>query len=140
MDLGKYIGYLLEGDKIKGPKALLALENGTLLLGVIFSIIMVVIAAIIAKSIYSVPDRSDIGKRKRWFWFLMGFAPILFTLYNYFIIINNVSIGNASSFKSLIGINFITMILTYVGFGFILSFIFKKGVIGDWFFSSKKYK
>ena len=85
----KYIDFLL-GGIVKGTKNADALFSGTYVLGIVFSIIMLLIAALIAKSIYSVPDGSDITKRKRWFWGLSAVAPILFSLYNYFFIINNI--------------------------------------------------
>ena len=140
MDLGKYLDFFM-GGLIKGPKNFEVLSSGTYLFGAILSILMVLIAAIIAKNIYSVPDRSDIPKRKRWFWFLSGVAPILFALYNYFLVLNNIkSVSYQSDFQTQVTINFFVMFVTYVAFGFLLSFIFRKGVIGDWFFSSKKYK
>lgn len=136
----KYIDFLL-GGVVKGTKNADALFSGTYVLGVVFAIIMLLIAAVVAKSIYSVPDGSDITKRKRWFWGLSVVAPVLFSLYNYFFIINNIKgLPNIGKFKTTIAISFVVMLVVYILFGVLISFVFKKGKVGDWFFADRKFK
>lgn len=136
----KYLEFLF-GGVIKGTKNADALFSGTYVLGILLSIIMLLIAALIAKMIYSVPDGSDIVKRKRWFWGLSAVAPVLFSLYNYLFIINNINgIPNIGKFKTTISISFFVMIVVYILLGVIVSFVFKKGKVGDWFFATRKFK
>lgn len=136
----KYLDFLL-GEVVKGTKNADALFTGTYVLGIVFSMLMLLIAAMVAKSIYSVPDGSDITKRKRWFWALSAVAPVLFSLYNYFFIINNIKgLPNIGKFKTTISISFVVMLAVYIILGVVISFVFKKGKVGDWFFADRKFK
>jgi len=136
----KYLDFFL-GGIVKGKSNADALFSGTYVLGVVLAIVMLLIAVLIAKMIYSVPDRSDISKRKRWFWILSGVAPVLFSLYNYlFIRANIIGSPNIVNFDKTISKSFILMIAVYIILGVVVSFVFKKGKVGDWFFASRKFK
>ena len=135
MDLGKYLEFFM-GGKVP-TKHFGLLVEGTYILGIAFAILMVVISVFIAKSIYTLPDKSDVGKRKKWFWALSFIAPVLFTIYNYFLILDNISKIKQVNFTKTIGFSFLAMLISYILLGVVISFIFRKGKLGDWFFANK---
>jgi sulfoxide reductase heme-binding subunit YedZ len=103
---------------------------------VLFSIVFLIVAAVISNAIKyeGGANPKDPGKRKMWFW-VMGvlgtFTNFLFGFFNYYYPEGS----NFAKNKLIIAIGIATLIsfVIYIMLGFVLSKFFKNGKLGNWF-------
>ena len=120
---------------VKTPQQLDALSMQTYIFGAIAGVVFLLLAALLANSIKfeGGANPKDPGKRRMWFWVLLIGALAVFFLYNMFIVAQTISPNLQSKFMTTNVIGSGVSILVYLVFGFILSKIFSKGKLGNWF-------
>ena len=103
-------------------------------IGICVSIVLILIAAAIAKSIEYKPDLSDVSKRKVWFWILGILCPVLTFALAYVIIYSGIKAHNLQkSYMTAMGISAAVSFILYVVLGIISAKISKTGKISNWF-------
>lgn len=107
----------------------------------IFSAIIILVLAILVASMIqyqSGANPKDKMKRKLWFWIFAVLSPISVFTYNFIFVLPNIKAGPAMNKFSLHnGISPIVAFVIYLVFGIVISKIFKRKKIGNWFNKSK---
>jgi uncharacterized membrane protein len=112
------------------------LITNTYMLAVVTALVTLGIAILISNSIaYELSEKpKDPRKRKIIFWVTAIVTPILFYVYNLFLVIPNIKKGPAlDKFFMTSAISPVVSLVTFILVGFILSKIFKSKKIGTWF-------
>jgi len=112
------------------------LITNTYMLAVVTALVTLGIAILISNSIaYELSEKpKDPRKRKIIFWVIAIVTPILFYVYNLFLVIPNIKKGPAlDKFFMTSAISPVVSLVTFILVGFILSKIFKSKKIGTWF-------
>lgn len=108
------------------------------MIGVIVCVVMLLVAAFVAKSIAFKPDLSDVTKRKVWFWIFAILTPILTFLSAFLFVYNGIRAHNQQdAYMVAMCISSGISIVLYIILGFIVSKVDGHGKIGNWF-SKKK--
>lgn len=103
-------------------------------IGVCVSVILVLLAALIAKVIKFNPDLSDVKKRKIWFWIFAVLCPVFTFVIAYLAIYSGIRARNQqNAYMVAMGIASGVSIVLYVIMGIIASKIDRNGKIGNWF-------
>ncbi len=103
-------------------------------MGICVSIVLILIAAIIAKSIAFRPDLSDVTKRKIWFWILAILCPVLTFALSYIIVYNGIKAHNQQdAYMTAMCISAAISFVLYIILGFIAAKASKTGKISNWF-------
>ena len=101
--------------------------------GVITSLVLILASGMIAKAISVKPDRSDVSKRKLWFWVLAILCPII-TFGITFAIYSGIKGKSAqNSYMVAMCISAVVSFILYVVIGFIAAKANKNGKLGNWF-------
>ena len=104
------------------------------IIGVCVSIVLILVAALIAKLISFSPDLSDVTKRKVWFWILAILCPVLTFALCYFIVYSGIKIhSQQDSYMFAMCIAALISLVLYVILGFVSAKISKTGKISNWF-------
>lgn len=104
------------------------------MIGVSVSVVLVLIAALISKSISFQPDLSDVKKRKTWFWILASLTPVLTFLISFLAIYININAPNQQDkFMAAMGISAVISPVVYIVLGFVAAKANKNGKLGNWF-------
>jgi len=112
------------------------LITNTYMLAIVTALVTLGIAILISNSIaYELSEKpKDPRKRKIIFWVIAIVTPILFYVYNLFLVIPNIKKGPAlDKFFMTSAISPVVSLVTFILVGFILSKIFKSKKIGTWF-------
>lgn len=112
----------------------------TYIVAIIFIVLFIAIAMLIANLIKfeGGTNPKDPGKRRMWFWVLAILAPITFFLYNFIMVIPNVKTGPAmNKFFIHVPISSVLVLVVYIIVGFVLAKMMSRGKIGNWFPSKK---
>lgn len=101
--------------------------------GVITSLVLILISGLIAKSISSKPDLTDVSKRKLWFWVLAILCPII-TFGITFAIYSGIK-GKSAQNTYMVAMCIATVIsfILYIVLGFIAAKTNKNGKLSNWF-------
>ena len=104
-------------------------------IAVIISLVVLLLAAVIANGIkFEGGSRPrDPQKRKIWFWVLAFFNPVAIFLLGYFVFKPDANIMIVNHYISALSIGTIAGFFLYLLLGFVLSKTFKNGKIGHWF-------
>ena len=116
------------------------LITNTYMLAVVVAIVLLGIAILISNMISyeGGANPKDPGKRKVTFWVLAVLTPVVFYLYNLFLVVPNIKKGPAlDKFFMTSAISPVVSLLTFLLLGFVLSKIFKTKKIGNWFNKTK---
>ena len=104
------------------------------LMGVCVSVVLILIAALIANLIAFRPDLTDVTKRKVWFWVLAILCPVLTFTIAYFAIYNGIKAHNQQdAYMTAMCISAAISFVLYVLLGFIAAKVSKTGKISNWF-------
>lgn len=112
----------------------------TYIVAVIFIVVFIALAILIANLIkfQGGTNPKDPGKRRVWFWVLAILAPLTFYLYNFFLVIPNVKTGPAlNKFSMHPPIASGVVLIVYIILGFVLAKMMSRGKVGNWFPSKK---
>ena len=123
-----------------GPAQIDGLIVKTYIMAVIFGIIMLGVAILFSNliKIDPSPNASDAKKRRVVFWVIAVLSPVLFYLYNFFIVMQTINRGPAQNmFQAPAAISSVVALITVIALGFILSKSFKGKKIGNWFPTKK---
>lgn len=105
-------------------------------IGGVSMLVLLGIAALIANSIkFQIGDnRTDITKRRIWFWILAVLVPVVTFAITYFVTYKGLRIPNQKGqyFNAMCWSAAISFIV-YILLGIVLSLMNKRGKIGDWF-------
>lgn len=99
-------------------------------------LVLLAIAAAIANAIkFQIGDnRTDITKRRIWFWILAILVPIITLAITYFATYKGLRIPTQKDqYFSAMCISAAVFFFVYILLGIVLSLMNKKGKIGDWF-------
>lgn len=112
------------------------LITNTYMFAVITAIVMIGIAILVASMIQfqSGANPKDRMKRKMWFWILAVLTPVIFFVYNLFLVLPNIKAGPAMNKFSLhSGLSPVIAFVLFVVFGIVVSKLFKRKKVGNWF-------
>ena len=112
------------------------LITNTYMFAVMTAIFMIGIAILVASMIQfqSGANPKDRMKRKIWFWILAVLTPVIFFLYNLFLVLPNIKAGPAMNKFSLHnGLSPVIAFVLFVVFGIVVSKLFKRKKVGNWF-------
>lgn len=112
------------------------LITNTYMFAVITAIVMIGIAILVASMIQfqSGANPKDRMKRKIWFWILAVLTPVIFFVYNSFLVLPNIKAGPAMNKFSLhSGLSPVIAFVLFVVFGILVSKLFKRKKVGNWF-------
>ena len=112
------------------------LITNTYMFAVMTAIVMIGIAILVASMIQfqSGANPKDRMKRKIWFWILAVLTPVIFFLYNLFLVLPNIKAGPAMNKFSLhSGLSPVIAFVLFVVFGIVISKLFKRKKVGNWF-------
>lgn len=112
------------------------LITNTYMFAVMTAIVMIGIAILVASMIQfqSGANPKDRMKRKIWFWILAVLTPVIFFLYNLFLVLPNIKAGPAMKKFSLHnGLSPVVAFVLFVVFGIVISKLFKRKKVGNWF-------
>lgn len=116
------------------------LITNTYMLAVVTAVVMLGLAILISNliSYEGGANPKDPRKRKVTFWVLAISTPVVFYLYNLFLVIPSIKKGPAlDKFFMTSAISPIVSIVTFLLIGITLSKIFKRKKIGNWFNKTK---
>ena len=116
------------------------LITNTYVLAVVVAVITIGIAVLISSQISFErgANPKDPRKRKITFWILAVLTPVIFYIYNLFLVIPNIKKGPAlDKFFTTSAITPVISLVTFIVLGVILSKIFKTKKIGNWFNKTK---
>lgn len=116
------------------------LITNTYMLAVVTAIVMLGLAILISNliSYEGGANPKDPGKRKVTFWVLAISTPVIFYLYNLFLVVPNIKKGPAlDKFFMTSAISPVISVVTFLLIGITLSKIFKGKKIGNWFNKTK---
>ena len=103
-------------------------------MGICVSIVLILVAAIVAKSITFRPDLSDVTKRKVWFWILAILSPVLTFALSYVIVYSGIKAHNQQdAYMTAMCISAAISFVLYIILGFIAAKASKTGKISNWF-------
>ena len=123
-----------------GPAQISGLIIKTYIMAAIFGVIILGLAILFSNliKIDPRPNASDAKKRRVVFWVLSVLTPVLFYLYNFFVVMKTIKKGPAQNmFQSPAAISSVVALITIIALGFILSKSFKGKKIGNWFPTKK---
>jgi methionine sulfoxide reductase heme-binding subunit len=112
------------------------LITNTYMFAVMTAIFMIGIAILVASMIQfqSGANPKDRMKRKIWFWILAVLTPVIFFLYNLYLVLPNIKAGPAMNKFSLHnGLSPVIAFVLFVVFGIVVSKLFKRKKVGNWF-------
>jgi len=116
------------------------LITNSYIFGAVCGIIFLLIAILISNSIkyQGGTNPTDPKKRRVWFWIIGIISPVVFYMYNFILVIPNITKGPALDKFMLHGaLSAILTLFVYILLGFILAKVLKRGKIGNWFPSKK---
>ena len=116
------------------------LITNTYVLAVVVAVITIGIAVLISSQISyeGGANPKDPRKRKITFWILAVLTPVIFYMYNLFLVIPNIKKAPATAkFFTTSAITPVISLVTFIVLGVILSKIFKTKKIGNWFNKTK---
>lgn len=99
-------------------------------------LVLLVIAAVIANAIkFQIGDnRTDITKRRVWFWILAVLVPIVTFAITYFVTYKGLRVPTQKDqYFNAMCISAAVFFVVYIVLGVVLSLMNKKGKMGDWF-------
>ena len=112
----------------------------TYMLAVIVAVVTLALAILISSQISFErgANPKDPRKRRITFWILAVITPVIFYMYNLFLVIPNIKKGPAlAKFFNTSAIAPVISLVTFIVLGVILSKIFKTKKIGNWFNKTK---
>ena len=112
------------------------LITNTYMFAVISAIVMLAIAILVASMIQfqSGANPKDRMKRKIWFWTLAILTPVIFYTYNLTLVMPNIKAGPAQNkFFMHSALSPVVAFAVFVIFGIVVSKIFKRKKVGNWF-------
>lgn len=112
------------------------LITNTYVFAVITAVIMIGLAILVASMIQyqSGANPKDKMKRKMWFWILAILTPLIFFIYNLFLVLPNIKAGPAMNKFSLhSGLSPVIAFVVFVILGIVVSKLFKRKKVGNWF-------
>ena len=112
------------------------LVTNTYMFAVISAIVMLAIAILVASMIQfqSGANPKDRMKRKIWFWTLAILTPVIFYTYNLTLVMPNIKAGPAQNkFFMHSALSPVVAFAVFVIFGIVVSKIFKRKKVGNWF-------
>lgn len=113
---------------------LLAAVSSAYAIGIGVCIVLILIAAFVAKSIAFQPDLNDVTKRKVWFWVFAVLCPVLTFTITYFAFYKGIRAHNQQeAYMTAMCISAAISIVLYIILGFIAAKVDKNGKIGNWF-------
>ena len=101
--------------------------------GVITSLVLILVSALIAKSISFKPDLTDVSKRKLWFWVLAILCPIITFGITFAIYCGIKGKSAQNMYMTAMCISAVVSFVIYVVLGFIAAKTNKNGKLGNWF-------
>lgn len=105
-------------------------------IGGVSMLVLLVIAAVIANAIkFQIGDnRTDITKRRVWFWILAVLVPVLTFAITYFATYKGLKVPTQKDqYFNAMCISAAVFFVVYIILGVVLSLVNKKGKMGDWF-------
>ena len=112
------------------------LITNTYMFAVVTAIVMLGLAILVASMIQyqSGANPKDRMKRKMWFWILGIITPIIFYVYNLTLVMPNIKAGPAmNKFFTHSALSPVLAFAIFVILGVIVSKIFKRKKVGNWF-------
>lgn len=107
-------------------------------IGVCISVVLLIVAAIVAKAVSFKPDLSDVTKRKVWFWILAILCPVLTFIVTYLVVYSGIKAhSQRDAYMVAMCISAAISIALYIILGFVASKVDKHGKIGNWFSKNK---
>lgn len=117
------------------------LITNSYMFGAVCAVVFLLIAVLISNMIKfeGGSNPKDPKKRRMWFWIIGIITPVVFYLYNLFLVIPTIKKGPALEKFSLHGaLSALESLVVYLLLGFILSKVMNRGKLGNWFPSKKK--
>lgn len=103
-------------------------------MGVCVGIVLILVAAGVAKLIAYRPDLTDVKKRKIWFWVLAILCPVLTFAIAYIAVFIKIRVHNQqNAYMTAMCISAAVSFVLYVVLGFIAAKASKTGKISNWF-------
>lgn len=125
--------------KITTPAQLDTLATQTYLSAIVMAAIFIFFAVVAAYSIKFEGGQypKDPAKRRLWFWALLMACFTVFFLYNMFFVAPTIKPSLQGKFLKINIISLLVSLGTYLILGFMLSKMFSRGKLGNWFQSKK---
>ncbi|MDB2463677.1 hypothetical protein N9W69_02540 [Flavobacteriaceae bacterium] len=121
-------------------KEIPGLITNSYIFAAVCAVVFILLAMLIANMIKfeGGTNPSDPKKRRVWFWIMAIVTPVVFYLYNLFLVIPNIKKGPAMEKFALHGaLSALAACFVYIILGFIMAKVFKRGKIGNWFPAKK---
>lgn len=104
------------------------------IVGIVLSIVMLVIAAVVSNLIAYRPDNTDCKSRRTWYWIIGALTPVLTFVIT--LCVGYLSIKShkkAENYMIAMCVSAVVSFLLYVVLGWIIAKNNKHGKIGNWF-------